>query len=225
MSNKKSSSKNKEKLKKEVEADSVENSSENIPHNEVIDDSSESAEPSKSKSNDSSKSKGTAESKESKEAPQMETPAESEVEILERKLAELNDKHVRLIAEYDNYRKRTLKEKMELTRLAGEKIFLNILPVVDDFERAIQHLDTASDLNAVKEGINLIYSKFITFLNQNGVKEVETKEQDFDLDLHEAITKIPAPAEDLKGKIIDCVQKGYMLDDKVIRFPKVVVGE
>lgn len=220
MSNKKSSSKNKEKLKKEVETDSVENSTENAPLKEVTKDSSEPSEASKTKEPEE-----PSKSEASSEAPDIEVTAGSEVDILKQQIAELNDKHIRLIAEYDNYRKRTLKEKMELTRLAGEKIFLNILPVVDDFDRAIQHLDTASDLNAVKEGINLIYNKFITFLNQNGVKEVETKEQDFDLDLHEAVTKIPAPAEELKGKIIDCVQKGYMLDDKVIRFPKVVVGE
>jgi molecular chaperone GrpE len=217
MSNKKSSSKDNEKLKEGMEADSIENSADNTSHNEVIDESSQSSEASKS----TEASKNT----EASEAPEMKVSAESEVDILKQEIAELKDKHVRLIAEFDNYRKRTLKEKMELTRLSGEKIFLNILPVVDDFERAMQHLDTASDLSAVKEGVNLIYNKFITFLHQNGVKEVDTNEQDFNLDLHEAITKIPAPAENMKGKIIDCVQKGYMLDDKVIRFPKVVVGE
>lgn len=147
------------------------------------------------------------------------------VEELTKQLAEMKDKHLRLVAEYDNYRKRTLKEKMELSKVVGEKIFVNILPVIDDFDRALLHLDSASDLDAVKEGIMLIYNKFQTFMTQNGVTEVETHEKPFDLEFHEAVTKAPAPSEELKGKIIDCIQKGYMLDGKVIRFPKVVVGE
>ncbi len=148
-----------------------------------------------------------------------------QVALLEKQVADLNDRHLRLIAEYDNYRKRTLKEKMELTKMAGQKIFVNILPVIDDFERAIQHLGSASDLDSVRSGINLIYSKFVSYLLQQGVKAIDTKDQDFDADLHEAITKIPAPSEEMKGKVIDCLEKGYLLDDKVIRFPKVVVGE
>jgi molecular chaperone GrpE len=148
-----------------------------------------------------------------------------QVALLEKQVADLNDKHLRLIAEYDNYRKRTLKEKMELTKMAGERIFVNILPVIDDFERAIQHLGSASDLDAVRSGIDLIYTKFIGYLSQQGVKAIDTKDQDFNADLHEAITKVPAPSEEMKGKVIDCLEKGYILDDKVIRFPKVVVGE
>jgi len=148
-----------------------------------------------------------------------------EKELLKRQLEDLNDKHLRLIAEYDNFRKRTLKEKMELSKSAGESILLGLLPVIDDFDRALDHLDSASDLKAVKEGIDLIYNKFKNFLKQQGVSEIETKEQEFDSETHEAITKIPAPSEELKGKIIDCVQKGYKLNDKVIRYPKVVVGE
>jgi molecular chaperone GrpE len=148
-----------------------------------------------------------------------------QVALLEKQVADLSDKHLRLIAEYDNYRKRTLKEKMELTKMAGERIFVNILPVIDDFERAIQHLGSASDLDAVRSGIDLIYTKFIGYLSQQGVKAIDTKDQDFNADLHEAITKVPAPSEEMKGKVIDCLEKGYILDDKVIRFPKVVVGE
>lgn len=143
----------------------------------------------------------------------------------EKELEELKDKYVRLAAEFDNYRKRTLKEKMELSKNAAEKIFVNILPVIDDFDRALSHLDSASDLDSIKEGIGLIYNKFVNFMSQNGVTEIDTHEKEFDMDLHEAITKSPAPSEELKGKIIDCVEKGYMLGDKVIRFPKVVVGE
>ncbi|GAF05155.1 nucleotide exchange factor GrpE [Saccharicrinis fermentans] len=150
---------------------------------------------------------------------------EKKIEELSLKVSELNDRYLRLTAEYDNYRKRTLKERMELMKTAGEGLLKGLLPVVDDFDRAILHLDEASDLEAVKEGIDLIYNKFQEFLKQNGVVEIEAKEKDFDTDLHEAITKIPAPTEEMKGKVMDCVEKGYMLNDKVMRFSKVVVGE
>lgn len=140
-------------------------------------------------------------------------------------IAELNDKYLRLAAEYDNYRRRTLKEKMELSKTAGEDILVNILPVMDDFERGLDNIDKAKDIEAVKEGIRLIYSKFGEFLKQRGVKEIEAKEKEFDTDLHEAITKIPAPNEKLKGKVVDVIEKGYYLNEKIIRFSKVVIGE
>lgn len=139
------------------------------------------------------------------------------------KAVELSDKHLRLQAEFDNYRKRTLKEKMELTKTAGEGIIVDILPVMDDFERALSTIDNAEDIDAVKEGLQLIYNKFEAFLKQKGVSVITT-EDEFDTELHEAITQIPAPSDDLKGKIIDCVQKGYTLNEKVIRHSKVVVG-
>ena len=154
-----------------------------------------------------------------------QTEEEKKIEELSLKVSELNDRYLRLTAEYDNYRKRTLKERMELTKSAGEGLLKGLLPVVDDFDRATSHLNEASDLDAVKEGIDLIYNKFREFLKQNGVVEIEAKEKEFDTDLHEAITKIPAPAEEMKGKVIDCIEKGYMLNDKVMRFAKVVVGE
>nr|WP_321450384.1 nucleotide exchange factor GrpE [uncultured Carboxylicivirga sp.] len=150
---------------------------------------------------------------------------QTEEEKLAGKLAEINDKYVRLSAEFDNYRRRTLKEKMELSKSAGEGLLLAMLPVVDDFDRALAHIDEAKDIDALKEGIKLIYNKFNEYLKQQGIKEIEAKEKDFDTDLHEAITKIPAPTEELKGKVIDCVEKGYTLNEKVIRFSKVVVGE
>jgi len=156
---------------------------------------------------------------------EVKEDAEDEQTLLKRQLEDLNDKHLRLIAEYDNFRKRTLREKMELSKNAGESILLNVLPVIDDFDRARGHLGAASDLDAVKEGIDLIYTKFQEFLKQQGVSEIETEEQEFDSEVHEAVTKIPAPSDELKGKIIDCIQKGYKLNDKVIRYPKVVVGE
>jgi molecular chaperone GrpE len=140
-------------------------------------------------------------------------------------IAELNDKYLRLAAEFDNYRRRTLKEKMELSKTAGEDILVNILPVMDDFERGLSNIDKAKDIKAVKDGIQLIYNKFGEFLKQRGVKEIEAKEKEFDTDLHEAITKIPAPNAKLKGKVVDVIEKGYYLNEKIIRFSKVVIGE
>lgn len=148
-----------------------------------------------------------------------------ELDALEKKYNDLNDSHLRLVAEFDNYRKRTIREKGDLLKTAGESILVNILPLIDDFERGIKAMENTEDVKPVKEGIDLIYNKFLAFLNQNGVKTIETENQTFDMDLHEAITTIPAPSEDLKGKIVDCVSKGYTLNEKVIRFPKVVVGE
>lgn len=152
---------------------------------------------------------------------------EQELRIAEltEKCAELTDKNLRLMAEFDNYRKRTLKEKSDLIKSAGESIFIDMLPLIDDFERAKAAMEKTNDLAAVKEGIDLIYNKFITFLNQKGVKAIETENADFNVEFHEAITTYPAPTEEQKGKIIDCVTKGYTLNDKVIRFSKVVVGE
>ena len=148
-----------------------------------------------------------------------------EVKELQEKLDAANDKYLRLSAEFDNYRKRTLKEKMELTKSAGEQILGKILPVMDNFERALQSMETATDVPALREGVQLIYTTFKDFLTQHGVKEIECIHTEFNPDLQEAVTKIPAPTEELKGKVVDCIQKGYMLHDKVIRFPKVVVGE
>lgn len=160
-----------------------------------------------------------------KEKAHHKSKTEEQLEKTETELLELKDKHIRLQAEFDNYRKRTLKERMELLKSAGESVLIGILPVIDDFDRAMQMLTISEEENHVKDGVNLIYNKFQEFLKQNGIKEIEAKEKDFDTDLHEAITKIPAPTEELKGKIVDVVQKGYYLNDKVIRFSKVVIGE
>ena len=143
----------------------------------------------------------------------------------EEKIKEWQDKYIRLSAEFDNYRKRTLKEKSDLIKSANEDLLRDILSVVDDFERGINTIDKSEDLNALRQGIHLIYDKFNVFLKQKGVKEIEAREKDFDLDLHEAMTKIPAPSDDLKGKVVDVIEKGYLLNDKVIRYAKVVVGE
>ena len=147
------------------------------------------------------------------------------VKELEQKLAVVNDKYLRLSAEFDNYRKRTVKEKMELTKNAGEQILSGILPVVDNFERALASMEKSDDMQAIREGVKLIYNSFKEFLTQNGVTEIDCVNNTFDTDEHEAVTKIPAPSADLKGKVVDCIQKGYKLNDKVMRFAKVVVGE
>ncbi len=155
---------------------------------------------------------------EEKEEPKKEPTAEE-------KLAELQDRYLRLSAEYDNFRKRTLKEKIDMQKSANANLLEALLPVADDFDRAIQSVDEAKDIEAVKEGLRLIWGKFNGFLNQQGIKEIEALKKDFDTDLHEAITKIPVPSKKLKGKVVDVVQKGYLLNDKVLRFSKVVIGE
>lgn len=147
------------------------------------------------------------------------------LEELAEKLAEISDKHLRLQAEFDNFRRRTMKEKADLIKSGGESVLVNILPVIDDFERALVSLKNVPDDDAGKQGTLLIYTKFNEFLKQNNVKEIDALNQDFDVDHHEALTKIPAPEENLKGKVVDVIQKGYQLNDKVIRFAKVVIGE
>lgn len=154
-----------------------------------------------------------------------EQELELELEKAQTTIQEQQDKYLRLSAEFDNYRKRTMKEKAELILNGGEKSLSSILPVVDDFERAIKTMETATDVTAVKEGVELIYNKFMAVLGQNGVKVIDTKDQPLNTDYHEAIAVIPAPTEEQKGKILDCVQTGYTLNDKVIRHAKVVVGE
>ena len=158
-------------------------------------------------------------------APTEEEKLAQELEEANKVIEEQKDKYLRLSAEFDNYRKRTMKEKAELILNGAEKTISSILPIVDDFERALKNMETATDVAAVKEGVELIYNKFMSVLGQDGVKVIETKEKPLDTDVHEAIAVIPAPDKSLKGKILDCVQTGYTLNDKVIRHAKVVVGE
>ena len=153
-----------------------------------------------------------------------EPTPEEKIAELEAKIAELEDAKLRQIAEFDNYRRRTNKEKLELMETAGERIFKEMLPLVDDFERAVDAMEKTDDIDAVREGIRLIQQKFLTFLDKHEVHPIETEGVDFSTDEHEAITTFAA-GEEKKGKIIDCTQKGYKLGDKVIRFAKVVVGE
>ena len=158
-------------------------------------------------------------------APTEEEKLAQELEEANKVIEEQKDKYLRLSAEFDNYRKRTMKEKAELILNGAEKTISSILPIVDDFERALKNMETATDVAAVKEGVELIYNKFMSVLGQDGVKVIETKEKPLDTDFHEAIAVIPAPDKSLRGKILDCVQTGYTLNDKVIRHAKVVVGE
>jgi len=153
----------------------------------------------------------------------QEEPTPS-VEELEARIAELEDKNLRMMAEFDNYRRRTNKEKIELMATAGERIFKEMLPLVDDFERATEAMAKTDDIESVREGIRLIQQKFISFLDKQDVHAIETEGADFNTDEHEAVTTFAA-GEENKGKVIDCTQKGYKLGDKVIRFAKVVVGE
>ena len=166
---------------------------------------------------------------ENTESVQTEEVSETEmlqakVAELEARVAELEDLKLRQMAEFDNFRRRTNKEKLELMTTAGERIFKDMLPLVDDFERAKDAMAKTDDIEAVRQGIELIYNKFIGFLAANDVKVIDTTDTDFNTDLHEAITTFAA-GEDKKGKVIDCTQKGYTLGEKVIRFAKVVVGE
>jgi molecular chaperone GrpE len=144
---------------------------------------------------------------------------------LEEKYTQLNDAHLRLMAEFDNFRKRTLREKADLIKSGGATVLTNLLPIVDDFERALSTLNATENITSVVEGIKLIYDKFTCYLSQQGVKTIDAIGKPFDTELFEAIATIPAPEEGMKGKVIDCVQTGYTLYDKVLRHAKVVVGE
>ena len=155
---------------------------------------------------------------------QAEPTAEEQLVALQARVEELEDKNLRMMAEFDNYRRRTNKEKLELMETAGERIFTEMLPLVDDVERAIVAMDKSDDVEALREGVKLIQQKFLSFLDKHEVHVIETEGADFNTDEHEAVTTFAA-GEDKKGKVIDCTQKGYKLGEKVIRFAKVVVGE
>ena len=171
----------------------------------------------------------TPETKNIENQPEAETKVETEaidpVTQLENQLAELKDQYLRKVAEFDNYRKRTLKEKTELVLNGGEKVITSILPILDDFERAEDNIHKATDLNALKEGVELIFQKLLKVLEAQGLKKIETHEADFNTDFHEAIAMVPAANEEQKGKVVDCVQTGYTLNDKVIRHAKVAIGQ
>ena len=172
-------------------------------------------------------SENTTENVENTDTPVNETeqaPELSAEEKLQAEVQQLNDKYLRLYAEFDNYKRRTQKERVELLQTAGKDVIVSLLPVLDDFDRALKAMETAADVAPVKEGILLVSTKLKNTLSQKGLKDVESINEPFNTDFHEAITNIPAPTEGLKGKVIDEVEKGYTLNDNVIRFAKVVVG-
>ena len=162
------------------------------------------------------------------EAEKELTPEEQLQQKLDEQtllLAAMQDKYLRSVADFDNFRKRTIQEKAELIKNGGAKVITEILPVLDDFERALKTMENAEDVKSVKEGVDLIFQKFNKTLQQQGVKAIETEGQDFNTDFHEAIALVPAPNDELKGKVLDCVQTGYILNDKVIRHAKVAVAQ
>lgn len=165
------------------------------------------------------------EQQETIEATTSENKEKEEMARLEAEIAELKDKYLRQVAEFDNYRKRTLKEKTELILNGGEKIITSLLPVLDDMERAQQNIEKSDDIEALKEGTNLVFKKLMTVLESAGLQKIDTDGKDFDTDVHEAIAMIPATTDDQKGKVIDCVQAGYKLNEKVIRHAKVAIGQ
>ena len=173
---------------------------------------------------DTEKAPETEAQAEEKEETPKESTVEEQLEKAREEISELNDSLLRKMAEFDNYRKRTLKEKTELILNGGEKTITAILPVLDDMERAMKNMQTATDVAAVLKGVELIYKKFISILEHQGVKAIDTKDADFNVDLHEAIAQLPAPNSEMKGKIIDCTLTGYTMNEKVIRHAQVVVG-
>ncbi len=195
-------------------------------NNTVEDNSTVDKEKKNEEVSEKSQEKTTKEDTNKEETSEVKEEHKEEDEF-KKKYNEINDKYLRLSAEYDNYRKRSLKEKMDLIKSAGENILIDILPVMDNFERGLNSIEKSAkdEENAVLEGVELIYDRFKKFLEQKGVKEIEAIGKDFDTDLHEAVTKIPAPSEDMKGKVVDVTEKGYIMNEKVIRFAKVVIGE
>ncbi|MGM9794999.1 MAG: nucleotide exchange factor GrpE [Candidatus Aphodosoma sp.] len=204
----------------------TENTEKAKEQSEIQDSKDQSA---KSETKEDNNSIETEKVEESKEAEAVEKQPESEQTKKdetdwEKKYKELNDRHLRLNAEYDNYRKRTAKEKADMIKTAGEKIISDILPVVDNFERALDNMKEGTDVNALKEGVELILKQLIGMMKSHGVEQIATENADFNTDLHEAIAQFPAPTPEQKNKIIDCTTKGYTMHGKVIRHAKVVVG-
>lgn len=174
--------------------------------------------------NTSDKGKGAKTDNDEGEETSKEESIEDKLATAEARIAELEKERLYKQAEFDNYRKRIIKEKTELILNGGRKVLEAMLPVIDDLERALQHMEKAEDVEAVKAGVELIYKKFLKVMEAQGVKQMDTKDADFNTDFHEAVTQFPAPSDELKGKVIDCTEKGYMLNDTVLRFAKVVVG-
>lgn len=203
---------NKEKTENPTEAENTVNTTENPREKDTEDNTAAEETPT------------AEETAKEEETPQEEETVEEKLARAEARIAELEKERLYKQAEFDNFRKRIVKEKAELILNGGRKVLEAMLPVVDDLERALQHMQTAEDVDAVKEGVDLIYKKFLRVMEAQGVTQMKTEGADFNTDFHEAVTQFPAPTEELKGKVIDCTEKGYMLNDSVLRFAKVVVG-
>lgn len=186
----------------------IEINDENVENNVISDDNTEDT---------------SANTDNSAEEKTTELTVEEQLEAAKKEVEQYKDKYLRAVAEFDNYRKRTLKEKAELLLNGSEKAVCTFLPILDDFERAIA--DKTEDVNAIKEGVQIIFNKFNKTLESLGVRKIETEGKDFDVDFHEAVAMVPGMGDDKKGKVIDCVQTGYQLNDKVIRHAKVAVGQ
>lgn len=191
--------------------------------NKMNEEAPKAQEPEKTEQTGTATETGATETEPTSPEQPQET-IEDKLAAAETKIAELQDKYLRQAAEFDNYRKRTIKEKADLILNGAEKTITAILPVLDDMERALKNMDKMEDVDAVKQGLDLIFQKFVKVLGDQGVKKIETENADFDTDLHEAIAQVPAPSDELKGKVIDCVKTGYTLNEKVIRHAQVAVG-
>ena len=200
----------------QLKTDSTENLQDNIQESPKSEKAEETAE-------SSAASAEETDSKENEDTPKEKT-LEEKLADAEAEIESLKDKYLRKVAEFDNYHKRSIKEKADLILNGGQKTVVSILPVLDDMERALKNMEKAEDVSAVVEGVELIYKKFVSILGKQGVEAINTENADFDVDVHEAIAQIPAPNDDMKGKVIDCTLKGYKMNDKVIRHAQVVVG-
>ena len=191
---------------------------------ETLDNSQETLQKEQEAADKSNKTTAEDTHQEESQEEEKELTVEEKLDKATEEIADLKDQLLRKIAEFDNYRKRTIKEKTELILNGGEKTIVSILPVIDDMERALKNMQKAEDVAAVLEGVELIYKKFLDILEKQGVKTIKTENEDFNVDLHEAIAQLPAPTDEMKGKILDCTLTGYTMNDKVIRHAQVVVG-
>ena len=197
----------------------------NVQEPEIKEEVQENTDNLTDKEADTDKNKKSFFTKKKDKEKQKIQDLEKEIEQLKAEKAELNDRFLRLFSEFDNYKKRVSKEKLDLIATASEKVLVSLLPVVDDFERAIAANEKADNIDSIKEGFNLIYNKLLQMMKRFDVEEIQAKGEEFNTDFHEAVTHFPAQKEEDKGKVIDVTEKGYKLKDKVIRYAKVVVGQ
>jgi len=206
--------------KKEIKKDIRENENEKGAEDVTFENQSETKDKKENKEEAKTKSSTKKTTKTTRKSS-----SQKKAEALQKQLDELNDKYLRLYSEFDNYRKRNAKERIELLKSASQEVILDVLPVIDDLERAIQSFEEHNLSKEAKKGVELIYNKLMNILKQKGLEAIDAKGKEFDTDFHEAITNVPAPSDDLKGKVVDVIQNGYLLNGKIIRFAKVVVGQ